>query len=231
MLEDVKFRVLQANKALVQHGLVKLNWGNVSELDRDSGLVVIKPSDVSYDTMTIKDMVVVDLNGEIVEGDLRPSSDIPTHIEIYRAFEEIGGIVHMHSTYATAFAQAGRDIPFYSTTHADCFYGDIPCVRALTEEEVRGNYEQNIGFAIVDSLDGCNPLEMPATLVRSHGVFTFGETAEIAVNNAVALEEVAKMALLTELINPDVQRADDWLLEKHFLRKHGANVYYNQEKK
>lgn len=231
MLEDVKFRVLQANKSLVSRGLVMLNWGNVSEIDRESGLVVIKPSGVPYDTMTIKDMVVVDLNGEVVEGNLRPSSDTPTHVELYRAFEEIGGITHTHSTYATSFAQAGRDVPFYGTTHADCFYGDIPCVRALTEEEVNGEYEQNTGFAIIESLEGCNPLETPAVLVKSHGAFTFGENAEQSVKNAVVLEEVAKMALLTELINPDVQRADDFLLDKHFLRKHGKNAYYGQPKK
>ena len=155
----------------------------------------------------------------------------PTHVELYRAFEEIGGITHTHSTYATSFAQAGRDVPFYGTTHADCFYGDIPCVRALTEEEVNGEYEQNTGFAIIESLEGCNPLETPAVLVKSHGAFTFGENAEQSVKNAVVLEEVAKMALLTELINPDVQRADDFLLDKHFLRKHGKNAYYGQPKK
>lgn len=230
MLESLKRKVLDANLALQKNGLVKLTWGNVSEIDRETGLIVIKPSGVPYDELTVKDMMVVDLMGNVVDGVLRPSSDTPTHIELYRAFDEIGGITHTHSTFATAFAQAGRDIPFYGTTHADCFYGDVPCVRALTQDEVEGEYETNTAYAIIDCIEGMNPMEVPAVLVKSHGVFTFGNDADHAVEVAVQTEEIAKMAFITELLNPDIDRADSFLLDKHYFRKHGKNAYYGQKK-
>lgn len=230
MLESLKRKVLDANLALQKNGLVKLTWGNVSEIDRETGLIVIKPSGVPYDELTVKDMMVVDLMGNVVDGVLRPSSDTPTHIELYRAFDEIGGITHTRSTFATAFAQAGRDIPFYGTTHADCFYGDVPCVRALTQDEVEGEYETNTAYAIIDCIEGMNPMEVPAVLVKSHGVFTFGNDADHAVEVALQTEEIAKMAFVTELLNPDIDRAASFLLDKHYFRKHGKNAYYGQKK-
>ncbi len=228
MLESLKRKVLDANLALQKNGLIKLTWGSVSEIDRETGLVVIKPSGVPFDELTVKDMMVVDLMGNVVDGVLHPSFDTPTHIELYRAFEEIGSIAHTRSTFATAFAQAGRDIPFYGTTHAECFYGDVPCVRSLTQDEVENDYESNIAYAIIDFTDGCNPMDVPAVLVKSHGAFTFGSEADDAVKVATELEEIAKMAFITEMLNPDVERADDFLMDKHFFRRHGKN-YFNQK--
>ena len=230
MLEELKQKVLQANLDLVKHKLVLFTWGNVSEIDRKSGLVVIKPSGVSYDDMTTDDMVVVDLNGKVVEGKLRPSSDTPTHIEFYKAFADVGGVTHTHSTFATAWAQAGRDIPFYGTTHADYFYGDIPCARSLTKEEIEGEYEKNTGLVIIERFkkDNIKPLEVPGVLIKSHGVFSFGKDADGSVYNATVMEEVAKMAFITEQVNPQVKRADKFMMDKHYLRKHGKNAYYGQ---
>ena len=232
MLEELKKKVLQANLDLVKNKLVLFTWGNVSEIDRESGLVVIKPSGVSYDDMTADDMVVVDLNGKVVDGNLRPSSDTPTHIEFYKAFPNVGGVTHTHSTFATSWAQAGRDIPFYGTTHADYFYGDIPCARSLTKEEIEGEYEKNTGLVIIERFkkDNLNPIEVPGVLIKSHGVFAFGKDADGSVYNATVIEEVAKMAFITEQVNPDVQRADKFMMDKHYLRKHGKNAYYGQSK-
>ena len=231
MLEELKEKVFKANLDLVKHNLVIFTWGNVSAIDREKGLVVIKPSGVSYDTMKASDMVVVDVNtGKVVEGDLNPSSDTPTHLVIYRAFPEIGGIVHTHSTYATAWAQAGKDIPNIGTTHADYFYGDIPCARSLTKEEIEGEYEKNTGLVIIERFkkDNLNPIEVPGVLIKSHGVFAFGKDADASVYNATVIEEVAKMAFITEQVNPQVQRADKFMMDKHYLRKHGKNAYYGQ---
>ena len=229
MLEALKQRVLEQNLALVKHGLVVLTWGNVSAKDAESGLVVIKPSGVSYDTMRAEDMVVVDLAGNMVEGDYNPSSDLPTHLYLYNEFPAIGGIVHTHSTYATAFAQAGRDIPALGTTHADAFYGAIPCSRSLTSEEIADQYEHHTGKVIAETVADCVE-EIPSVLVKNHGVFTWGKTAEKAVENAVTLEEVAKMASITLALNPTAPAVDQELLDKHYWRKHGANAYYGQKK-
>lgn len=232
MLEELKRKVLKANLDLVKNGLVLYTWGNVSEMDRASGLLVIKPSGVSYDGMTEEDMVVVDLGGNVVEGKWRPSSDTPTHIEFYKAFPDVNGVTHTHSTFATSWAQAGRDIPFYGTTHADYFYGDIPCARSLTQEEIEGEYEKNTGLVIVERFqkDSIKPLEVPGVLIKSHGVFAFGKDAAASVYNATVIEEVAKMAFITESVNPKVQRADRFMMEKHYLRKHGKNAYYGQNR-
>ncbi|MCH5151623.1 MAG: L-ribulose-5-phosphate 4-epimerase [Clostridiales bacterium] len=227
MLEHLKQRVFEQNLAIVKHGLVLLTWGNVSAIDRATGLVVIKPSGVDYFTMKAEDMVVVDLNGKVVEGKYRPSSDTSTHLELYKAFPEIGGIVHTHSTYATAWAQAGRSITAYGTTHADAFYGDVPCTRALTKEEIDGDYELSTGKVIVETVTDYNAI--PAILVKNHGPFTWGATPEKAVENAVILEEVAKMATLTEKLNSKTARVDQRLLGKHYFRKHGKNAYYGQK--
>ena len=230
MLEALKEKVFQANLDLVKHGLVIFTWGNVSGIDRESGLVVIKPSGVDYDLLTPDDMVVMDLNGNKVEGRYRPSSDTPTHLELYKAFPEIGGIVHTHSSYATSWAQAGRSIPCYGTTHADYIYGEVPCLRCLTKEEIDEAYETNTGKVIIETLEtrGINPVYTPGVLCTNHGPFTWGKDAAEAVHNAVVLEEVAKMATRTELINPKVQPAPDCIRDKHFFRKHGANAYYGQ---
>ncbi len=232
MLEELKQKVLEANLQLVKNKLVLFTWGNVSEIDRESGLIVIKPSGVSYDDMTAEDMVVVDLNGKVVEGALRPSSDTPTHIEFYKAFRNIGGVTHTHSTFATSWAQAGRAIPFYGTTHADYFYGDIPCARSLTQAEIEGEYEKNTGLAIIEKFreDHIDPMEVPGVLIKSHGVFAFGKDGGNSVYNATVIEEVAKMAYLTEQLNPTVVRADRFMMEKHYQRKHGKNAYYGQKK-
>ena len=233
MLEDLKQRVYEANMLLPKYGLVTFTWGNVSAIDRASGLVVIKPSGVDYDKMTPDDMVVVDLDGKVVEGALRPSSDTPTHVEIYRAWPEIGGVVHTHSSYATSWAQAGRDIPCYGTTHADYYYGPIPCLRCLTKEEIDEAYETNTGRLIVNEFARLkkDPAAVPAVLCRNHGPFAWGKDEVEAVHSAVVLEEVAKMAFRTELINPKVEPAPQCLQDKHYYRKHGAGAYYGQAKK
>lgn len=230
MLESLKQIVCEANLQLPQHGLVTFTWGNVSAIDRASGLVVIKPSGVSYDGMRPEDMVVVNLSGQVVEGKYRPSSDTPTHVELYKAFPEIGGVVHTHSSYATSWAQAGRDIPCYGTTHADYFYGPIPCLRCLTPEEIEEAYEKNTGKLIVSEFAhlGLDPAAVPGCLCKNHGPFTWGKDAFEAVHNAVVLEEVAKMAYRTELIHPSVQPAPQTLQDKHYFRKHGKNAYYGQ---
>jgi L-ribulose-5-phosphate 4-epimerase len=214
---------------LVKHGLVIFTWGNVSAIDRSSGLVVIKPSGVPYETMKASDMVVVDLNGRIVEGTLRPSSDTPTHLVLYRNFKEIGGVVHTHSTYATAMAQAGVDIPNVGTTHADYFHEAIPCTPDMTEEEIKGEYEKETGNVIVRRFEGINPNHTPGVLVKNHGPFSWGKDAADAVHNAVVLEQVAKMFILAKVANPEMTM-NPWLIEKHYLRKHGPNAYYGQKK-
>ena len=230
MLEKLKEQVFKANLDLVKHGLVLFTWGNASAIDRESGLVVIKPSGVSYDTMKPEDMVVVNLDGKVVEGSLNPSSDTPTHLVLYKAFPEIGGIVHTHSTFATAWAQAGRSIPNIGTTHADFFHDDIPCTRDMTKDEVFGEYEAETGNVIVEAFKGKNPSDTPAVLVKNHGPFVWGTDAANAVHNAVVLEEVAKMAYLASTLqkNPSM---NEYLIEKHYSRKHGPGAYYGQKKK
>lgn len=230
MLEELKKLVCEANLELPRYGLVTFTWGNVSAIDRESGLFVIKPSGVAYDNLKSEDMVVIDLEGKTVEGNYRPSSDTATHLELYRAFPEIGGIVHTHSTYATAWAQAGRDIPCYGTTHADYFYGEVPCVRCLTEQEIEDDYERNTGRLIAAEFVrlGKDPKAVPAALCKNHGPFTWGRDAAEAVHNAVVLEEIAKMAYLCETINPEVKPAPRELQDKHYNRKHGENAYYGQ---
>ena len=230
MLEQLKKQVCEANLLLPKHGLVTFTWGNASGIDREKKLVVIKPSGLSYDEMTAEDMVVVDFDGNIVEGKWKPSSDTATHIEIYRAFPECGGIVHTHSSYATSWAQAGRDIPCYGTTHADYFYGDIPCFRCLTKGEIDEAYERNTGLLIVSEFRrlGKDPVAVPGCLCKNHGPFTWGKDPFEAVHNAVVLEEVAKMAFRCELIDPQVKPAPQELQDKHYLRKHGKNAYYGQ---
>ena len=230
MLEQLKKQVCEANLLLPKHGLVTFTWGNASGIDREKKLVVIKPSGLSYDEMTAEDMVVVDFDGNIVEGKWKPSSDTATHIEIYRAFPECGGIVHTHSSYATSWAQAGRDIPCYGTTHADYFYGDIPCFRCLTKDEIDEAYERNTGLLIVSEFRrlGKDPVAVPGCLCKNHGPFTWGKDPFEAVHNAVVLEEVAKMAFRFELIDPQVKPAPQEMQDKHYLRKHGKNAYYGQ---
>jgi len=230
MLEELKRSVCKANLDLVKHGLVVMTWGNVSGIDRARGLVAIKPSGVSYDAMTDGDMVVVDMDGKVVEGSLKPSSDLPTHLELYRAWDEIGSVVHTHSLHATAFAQAYRGIRCFGTTHADHFYGDVPCTRELTQQEVEEEYERNTGKAIVERFKTLKPLEMPAVLAANHGPFTWGKDAESAVCNAVALEAVAQMALASLTLKPTLQPISNYVLDKHFMRKHGPEAYYGQNK-
>ena len=227
MLEELKKRVFEQNISLVKHGLVVLTWGNVSAKDEETGLVVIKPSGVPYDTMKVEDMVVVDIEGNVIEGRYRPSSDLPTHLYLYKQYTTLGGIVHTHSTYATAFAQSEREITAYGTTHADAFYGNVPCARELTDEEIDEAYEQNTGKVIAEAISDVEAI--PAMLVKNHGVFTWGSTPEKAVENAVTLEEVAKMALLTEQLNSETPRIKQHLLDKHYFRKHGKNAYYGQK--
>lgn len=231
MLEELKKRVYEANMLLPKYNLVTFTWGNVSEIDRESGLFVIKPSGVDYEKMTPDDMVVMNLEGKVVEGKLNPSSDTPTHLEIYKGFPNVGGVVHTHSTYATSFAQSGRDIPCYGTTHADYFYGSIPCLRCLTKEEIDEAYELNTGKLIVNEFErlGRDYEAVTAALCKNHGPFAWGKNGVDAVHNAVVLEEVAKMALFTEQINRDVNPAPNELQDKHYYRKHGANAYYGQK--
>lgn len=232
MLEELKKKVYEANMDLVRHGLVIFTWGNVSGIDRENGLVVIKPSGVDYDTMTPDDMVVVDLHtGEVVEGSLRPSSDTPTHLVLYRAWPEIGGVVHTHSTYATAWAQAGIDLPNIGTTHADYFHNAIPCTADMTEAEVKGQYELETGNVIVNRfrLGAINPVHTPGVLVKNHGPFSWGKDPHEAVHNAVVMEQVAKMAFVAYSVNPRLTM-NPLLVEKHFSRKHGPNAYYGQKK-
>lgn len=229
MLESLKQTVYEANMLLPAYHLITFTWGNVSAIDRESGLVVIKPSGVEYDEMKASDMVVVSLDGTVVEGDLNPSSDTPTHLEFYRNFPNIGGVVHTHSRWATIWAQAGKDINAYGTTHGDYFYGNIPCTRRMTPAEIASEYELNTGKVVVETFQGKNPDQMPGVLVNSHGPFTWGKDAKEAVHNAVVLEEVAMMAFYTESLGNTVPMQQE-LLDKHFLRKHGKNAYYGQKK-
>ena len=233
MLEKLKEEVYKAHIELPVKGLVLFTWGNVSAIDREKNLVVIKPSGVEYDKLKPEDMVVVNLDGKVVEGNLNPSSDTPTHIELYKKFPETGGIVHTHSTNATIWAQSGRDIPAYGTTHGDYFYGAIPCTRKMTPEEIAGEYEKETGTVIIETFEkrNLNPKFGPAVIVHSHGPFTWGKDAAEAVHNSIVLEELAKMAMFTEQVNKDVKPMQQELLDKHFLRKHGENAYYGQKKK
>lgn len=226
-LNNLKRQVYQANIDIVKHGLVIFTWGNVSAIDRERKLVVIKPSGVSYDNMNSDDMVVVDMNGNVVEGKYKPSSDTATHLELYKAFPEIGGIVHTHSTYATAWAQAGLDIPNIGTTHADYFSDDIPCTRDMTEAEVKGDYEKDTGTVIIERFKDLNPVHIPGVLVKNHGPFSWGSNADDAVHNAVVLEQVAKMAFISNQVNPNLTM-NKLLIQKHFSRKHGPDAYYGQ---
>jgi L-ribulose-5-phosphate 4-epimerase len=228
MLESLKKQVLEANLLLPKYGLVTFTWGNVSGIDRASGLVAIKPSGVSYEKMTEDDIVIVDLDGNVIEGKLKPSSDTPTHVELYKAFPHIGGIVHTHSRWATIFAQAGRSIEPTGTTQADYFYGAIPCTRLMTPTEIAGNYEQETGKVIIESFTNMDPDTIPAVLVQSHGPFCWGYTPEKAVEMAVVLEEVAFMQYHALTLNPELPPMQKELLDKHFLRKHGKNAYYGQ---
>ncbi len=230
MLEELKKRVYEANMLLPKYGLVTFTWGNVSEIDRETGYFAIKPSGVEYEKLTPDDMVIMDLQGNKIEGKYNPSSDTATHIEIYKAFEKVGGVVHTHSSYATSWAQAGRSIPCYGTTHADYIYGEVPCVRCLTKEEIDGAYEKNTGVLIVNDFNENHrdPVAVPGVLCKNHGVFSWGKDAHEAVHNSVVIEEVAKMAFRCELINPEVKPAPQELQDKHYYRKHGANAYYGQ---
>ena len=230
MLEELKQQVYEANMLLPRYNLVTFTWGNVSGIDREKNLFVIKPSGVPYEELIPEDMVVMDLEGNKVEGDLNPSSDTATHLELYKAFPSIGGIVHTHSPYAVAWAQAGKDIPCFGTTHADYFYGDIPCARNLTTEEIEQGYEQNTGKVIIETFADRNPEYVPGVICRNHGPFAWGKDAMEAVHNAVVLEEVAKMDLFTIKIDPDTDEAPENIRVKHFMRKHGPNAYYGQKK-
>jgi len=229
MLETLKKSVLEANLELPKKGLITYTWGNVSGIDREKGLVVIKPSGVPYEDLKLEHLVVVDLEGNIVEGKLNPSSDTPTHLSIYNNFKEVGGVVHTHSRWATLWAQSGRGIPAHGTTHADYFYGEIPCTRKMTPEEIMGEYEKETGNVIIETFNGINPIYVPGVLVNNHGPFTWGKDANEAVHNAVVLEEVSMMAYYTCSLNPEITPISQVLLDKHFLRKHGANAYYGQK--
>ncbi|MCG5043732.1 L-ribulose-5-phosphate 4-epimerase [Enterobacteriaceae bacterium 155047] len=228
-MQPLKKQVFEANMDLPRYGLVTFTWGNVSAIDRARGRVVIKPSGVAYDAMTVDDMVVVDLDGNVIEGRWNPSSDTATHLALYRRFPSLGGIVHTHSTHATAWAQAGMAIPALGTTHADYFFGDIPCTRALTEAEVSDEYERNTGKVIIETLGERDPLHTPGIVVYQHGPFSWGKNAHDAVHNAVVMEEVAKMAWISRGINPQLKPIDSYLMNKHYLRKHGPDAYYGQK--
>jgi len=230
MLSKLKKQVYEANLMLPKYKLITFTWGNVSGIDRERGLFVIKPSGVDYDKLLPEDMVVIDLEGNKIEGRYNPSSDTATHLELYKAFPEIGGIVHTHSSWATSWAQAGRNIPCYGTTHADYFYGEIPCVRCLTKEEIDSNYERNTGRLIADYFKDKDIMAVPAVLCKNHGPFSWGKDACEAVHNAVVLEEISKMAVRSEQINPQIQPAPQELQYKHYYRKHGENAYYGQKK-
>lgn len=231
MLEALKQQVYEANMELPRRGLITYTWGNVSGINRAAGLFVIKPSGVDYENLRPEDMVVMDLEGNRIEGTMNPSSDTATHLELYKEFLEIGGIVHTHSPFATSWAQAGRGLPCYGTTHADYFYGEIPCARNLTEEEIEAGYEKHTGLVIIETFREKNPLYVPGVLCKNHGPFTWGKDAAQAVHNAVVLEEIAKMNLMTELLNPTADnRTPRCMQDKHFLRKHGPNAYYGQGK-
>lgn len=228
MLEELKERIYKANLEIVKRGLVIYTWGNVSGMDRDNNLIVIKPSGVAYESMSWSDMVVVDLQGNVVEGKYKPSTDMETHLVLYKAFPEISGIVHTHSVWGSIFAQAGMDIPVLGTTHADYFYGNIPCTREMTAQEVSCNYEVNTGKVIVDSFSEKNYMEIPGVLVKSHGPFVWGTTPELAVHNAVVLDKIAEMAYKTMMINKNCPPIHQYLLDRHYLRKHGSNASYGQ---
>lgn len=232
MLEALKQAVYEANMELPKRGLVTYTWGNVSGIDRETGYVVIKPSGVDYEDLTPDQLVVLDLDGNIIEGDLNPSSDTKTHLELYKAYPELGGIVHTHSPHAVGWAQAGRDIPCYGTTHADYFYGPVPCARCLTTEEVEEDYEKNTGKVIIETFNSrqLNPVHVPGVICHSHGPFTWGKNAAQAVYHAVVLEEVAKMAMYTVTVKPEAAPAPQHVQDKHFMRKHGPNAYYGQKK-
>ncbi len=231
MLKETKQNVLKANLLLPHYKLVKFTWGNVSERDMETGYIVIKPSGVKYEDLTEENMVVLNLDGNIIEGKLNPSSDTKTHLEIYKAFPLVKGICHVHSTYATAYAQAGKPIRALGTTHADYFYGDVMCVRVLNKEEIETDYEKFTGKLIVDSFKDQDILATPGILLQGHGVFTFGKSADDAVHNSVVIEQVAKMNYLSETLNPNVPAIPKYLMDKHYLRKHGKNAYYGQDKK
>lgn len=228
MLKGLKEEVWKANMDLPKYGLITFTWGNVSGIDRDKGVIVIKPSGVPYSDLKPEHMVVIDLEGNRVEGDLKPSSDTPTHLVLYNSFKEIGGVVHTHSSWATSFAQAGRGIMALGTTHGDYFYGEIPCTRKMIKEEIEEEYEKETGNVIVETFANINPMDVPGVLVNMHGPFSWGKDAGEAVHNSVVMEEVAKMAYRTEVLSPDIGPMDQALLDKHFLRKHGANAYYGQ---
>lgn len=227
-MQQLKQQVFEANMALPRHGLVTFTWGNVSGIDRERQCIAIKPSGVAYETMSADDMVIVDMSGVVIEGKYRPSSDTTTHLALYKQYPELGGVVHTHSTHATAWAQAGLSIPALGTTHADYFFGDIPCSRPLTCEEVQGEYELNTGKVIIETLGDINPLHTPGIIVYQHGPFAWGKNVEDAVHNAVVMEEVARMAWIAREINPQLKPIDSYLMNKHFQRKHGANAYYGQ---
>lgn len=229
MLEKLKEEVLKANLELPAKGLVTYTWGNVSGIDRESGIIAIKPSGVEYDLMTVDDIVLIDLKGKVVEGKLKPSSDAPTHVALYNAFENIGGICHTHSRWATSWAQCGIGISAYGTTHADYFYGEIPCTREMSEEEIQSSYEENTGNVIIETFKGLDHSFIPAVLVKNHAPFTWGKDAEESVHNSVVLEEVAMMAIQAKTLNPEIKPMPQALLNKHFLRKHGAGSYYGQK--
>lgn len=232
MYKKLKKRVLEANLLLPKYDLITFTWGNVSEIDREKGVVAIKPSGVEYDDMKADDIVVVDLEGKVLEGSLKPSSDLMTHLELYKSFETIGGIVHTHSRHATSFAQAGKEIVALGTTQADYFYGNVPCTRKMTPEEIANDYELNTGKVIVETFNenNINPAEVPGVVVYSHGPFAWGSDCMNAVHNAVVLEEVARMNINVQILNPNIERMQQELLDKHFKRKHGPNAYYGQDK-